>query len=107
MKELVLYGKRKDRMEDWHEELLLTNAIPETIKRVKVLAAKNGFESFRVAEIDLSTPPDFIQTLSSDLTEECAKCGHTNGHHSAGMDARCMFHGCSCINFVSVGVQNR
>ena len=61
MKELVLYGKRKNRTEDWHEEILLTNATPETIERVKVLAAKDGFESFRVAEIDLSIPPDFTK----------------------------------------------
>ncbi len=59
MKELVLYGKRKDRAEDWHEEILLTNATPEKIERVKALAARDGFESFRIAEIDLSTGPDF------------------------------------------------
>jgi hypothetical protein len=59
MTELVLYGKRKDAAEDWHEEILLTRATPELIERVKVLAAKDGFHSFRVAEIDLNKPPDF------------------------------------------------
>lgn len=59
MKELVLYGKRKDAAEDWHEEILLTNATPELIEKVKALAAKDGFHSFRVAEIDLSSPPNF------------------------------------------------
>jgi hypothetical protein len=63
MKELVLYGKRKDRTEDWHEEILLTNATLEKIERVKMLAAKDGFETFRVAEIDLSVAPDFASTL--------------------------------------------
>jgi hypothetical protein len=62
-KELVLYGKRKDRTEDWHEEILLTNATPELIEKVKILASKDGFESFRVAEIDLSTTPDFGKTV--------------------------------------------
>jgi hypothetical protein len=64
MKELVLYGKRKDRTEDWHEEILLTNATPENIERVKVLAGRDGFVSFRVAEIDLSTPPDFKKAVN-------------------------------------------
>ena len=64
MKELILYGKRKDRAEDWHEEILLTNATPEAIERVKVLAARDGFECFRVAEIDLNTPPDFRKTVA-------------------------------------------
>jgi hypothetical protein len=63
MKETVLYGKRKDSIEDWQEELLLTNATPELIEKVKVLAAKDGFHSFRVAEIDLNNPPDFGKTV--------------------------------------------
>lgn len=54
MKELVLYGKHKNRAEDWHEEILLTNATAELIERVKALATKDGFDSFRVVEIDLS-----------------------------------------------------
>jgi len=58
-KELVLYGKHKDATEDWHEEILLTNATLALIEKVKILAVKDGFHSFRVAEIDLSTPPDF------------------------------------------------
>lgn len=64
MKETVLYGKRKNVAADsWEEELLLTNATPELIEKVKALATKDGFHSFRVAEIDLSTPPNFTKTV--------------------------------------------
>ncbi len=64
MKEIVLYGKRADQTaDDWREELLLTNATPELIEKVKALATKDGFHSFRVAEIDLSVAPDFSKTV--------------------------------------------
>lgn len=63
MKETILYGLPKGATERYEEVLLLTNATPEKIERVKVLAAKDGFHSFRVAEIDLSVLPDFTQGL--------------------------------------------
>lgn len=63
MKETVLYGLPKGATERYEEVLLLTNATPETIEKVKVLAAKDGFHSFRTAEIDLSKPPDFTSVL--------------------------------------------
>lgn len=59
MKELVLYGLPIGVTERWQEELLLTNGTPERIEKVKTLASKDGFHSFRVAEIDLSIVPDF------------------------------------------------
>lgn len=59
MKETLLYGLPKGETERYTEVLLLTNATPAKIEKVKVLAAKEGFHSFRVAEIDLSVPPDF------------------------------------------------
>lgn len=62
--ETILYGKRKDAAEDWHEEILLTNATPELIEKVKALAAKDGFHSFRVATIDLDVAPDFTNVLN-------------------------------------------
>lgn len=65
MKELVLYGKRANAAEDWHEEILLTNATPELIEKVKVLAGKDGFHSFRVAEIDLAVKPDFVRCVGN------------------------------------------
>ena len=61
--ETLLYGLPAGATERYEEVLLLTNATPETIERVKVLAAKDGFHSFRVAEIDLSTPPDFSKVF--------------------------------------------
>lgn len=63
MKEVVLYGIPKGKTERYDEVLLLTNATPEKIVRVKVLAAKDGFHSFRTATIDLSTPPDFSKAV--------------------------------------------
>jgi hypothetical protein len=61
--ETVLYGLPKDASERYEEVLLLTNATPETIERVKVLATRDGFHSFRTAEIDLSAPPDFTKMV--------------------------------------------
>jgi hypothetical protein len=61
--ESVLYGIPKGETERYTEALLLTNATPEKIERVKVLAAKDGFHSFRVATIDLSIPPDFSKAV--------------------------------------------
>lgn len=61
MKELALYGLRQGSTERWQEELLLggLRATAERIEEVKVMAAKDGWHSFRVAEVDLSVPPDF------------------------------------------------
>jgi hypothetical protein len=61
--ETVLYGIPKGETERYTEYLLLTNATPELIEKVKVLAARDGFHSFRVAKIDLSTAPDFGKTV--------------------------------------------
>ena len=61
--ETVLYGIPKGATERYEEVLLLTNATQEKIERVKVLAARDGFHSFRVAKIDLSTPPDFTKAV--------------------------------------------
>jgi hypothetical protein len=65
MIETVLYGLPKGATERYEEELLLTNATPEKIKQVKMLAARDGFHSFRVAKIDLSAPPDFAKAVLS------------------------------------------
>lgn len=59
MTETVLYGIPKGETERYMEVLLLTNATAEKIERVKVLAAADGFHSFRVATVDLSVPPQF------------------------------------------------
>lgn len=62
-RELVLYGIPKGKTERYDEVLLLTNTTPAQIKRVKALAAADGFHSFRVASIDLSAPPDFSKVF--------------------------------------------
>ena len=61
--ETLLYGLPKGATERYEEVLLLTNATAEKIERVKVLAAKDGFHSFRVAVADLSVPPDFSKVV--------------------------------------------
>lgn len=63
MKETILYGLPKGATERYEEVLLLANATPEKIERVKVLATRDGFHSFRVAEIDLSVAPDFTKVV--------------------------------------------
>ena len=63
-RETLLYGLPKGATERYEEHLLLTNATPERIERVKVLAARDGFHSFRVAEIELGEVPDFGGTVS-------------------------------------------
>ena len=63
--ETVLYGLPKGATERYEEVLLLTNATPDKIERVKALAARDGFHSFREAKIDLSTPPDFTKAVQS------------------------------------------
>ena len=62
--ETVLYGLPKGAIERYEEVLLLTNATAATIERVKALATADGFHSFRVAEIDLTTPPDFRKVIN-------------------------------------------
>jgi hypothetical protein len=62
--ETVLYGLPKGSTERYEEELLLSNATPELIERVKDLAAKDGFHSFRVAVIDLTMLPDFRRAVT-------------------------------------------
>jgi len=61
--ETILYGLPKGATERYEEQLLLTNATPELIEQVKVMASRDGFHSFRVAEVDLTKPPDFTRAL--------------------------------------------
>lgn len=62
--ETLLYGIPKGQTERYMEELLLTNATPENIERVKILAGRDGFHSFRVAEVDLSIAPNFLKAIA-------------------------------------------
>lgn len=65
--EMVLYGVKKGD-EDWQEVILSTK--PETFDKVKVTAAKDGFHKFRVAKVDLRTPPDFTKTVKKEAKGE-------------------------------------
>ena len=65
--ETVLYGIPKGETERYTEVLLLSNATPEKIAKVKSLAAKDGFHSFRVAKINLSVKPDFTRVVKDAL----------------------------------------
>ena len=50
----------------YEEILLLSNASDvRKVERVKELAARDGFHSFRIAAIDLDVPPDFTKVLRS------------------------------------------
>jgi len=47
--------------EDWQEQFLTDH--PDRIEAAQEWAKANGFDRIRVAEIDLSTPPDFTKTI--------------------------------------------
>ena len=49
---------------DWQEELI--TEVAERIPAAKEWAKANGFDRLRVAEIDLTTPPDFTKVLEDD-----------------------------------------
>lgn len=59
--EKILYGVRADN-EDWQEEILCTQE--DRFEQVKILASKDGFNRFRIAEIDLTEKPDFRKTVN-------------------------------------------
>jgi hypothetical protein len=60
--EQVLWGCRVG-MPDYMEEILSTK--PENFDRVEARAMQDGWDRFRVATIDLSTPPNFTGTIKS------------------------------------------
>jgi len=49
---------------DWQEQLITENSEYDRIAEASVWAEANGFDRLRVADIDLSTPPDFTKTLN-------------------------------------------
>ena len=63
MIEQIMYGIPKGETERYTEVLLLSNATEEKIARVKELAAKDGFHSFRIAKVDLGTAPNFAKAV--------------------------------------------
>lgn len=61
--ELLLYGIAKGDTERWQEQLLYSKAKTQSdIEKIKTIAAKDGFHSFRVTTYDGSAP-DFTRVL--------------------------------------------
>lgn len=54
----VLWGKHENRAEDWHEEVLLSEATAEQCDLVEKMAANGGWGHFRRVLLD-DSPPDF------------------------------------------------
>jgi hypothetical protein len=62
--EILLYGLRKGETEQYKEDLLATNCRnEEDVEKVKEVAAKDGFHSFRVTTWD-GSPPNFAGTVA-------------------------------------------
>ncbi len=49
---------------DWQEELITENE--SAIEQASKWALANGFDRLRIADIDLSIPPDFIGAINHD-----------------------------------------
>lgn len=47
---------------DWAEQLITEQE--NRIEEARKWAGENGFDRFRIAEIDLSTPPDWAKTVN-------------------------------------------
>ena len=62
--EYLLYGIPAGETERYAEALLATRlASPAAAEKIKALAAKDGFHSFRVAKFD-GSPPDFTKVIA-------------------------------------------
>jgi hypothetical protein len=62
--EYVLYGIPKGETESYMEVILLSDASDSVrVEKVKAIAAKDGFHSFRVAKIDMTVRPDFTKAV--------------------------------------------
>ena len=65
MKELLIYGLRKDETRDYMEELLFSGPKSmDIINKVIELAKKQGFHSFRVATFRMGEKPNFTKSLN-------------------------------------------
>lgn len=59
--ETILYAVKQGDP-DWAEQVITTK--PDQIEQAKAWAQANGFNRFRVAEIDLDLEPDFRNVLN-------------------------------------------
>jgi hypothetical protein len=64
MREILLYGLRQGETERYTEVLLATNCKNDAdIEKVKTVAGKDGFHSFRIAYYN-GEAPDFTGTIN-------------------------------------------
>lgn len=61
MKQQILFAVRIGNA-DWEEELITEDA--QKIEAASQWAKANGFDRLRVATIDISTPPNFANTIN-------------------------------------------
>jgi len=62
-----LYALAKGESRDYMESLLLTERSLDDCARIKSIAAKDGFHTFRVARVDNIGAPDFVAAISKDI----------------------------------------
>jgi hypothetical protein len=60
IKETILWGTKKD-YPTWQEDILST--VPKNFEKVKELASMDGYNKFRISEIDNSTNPWDIKKI--------------------------------------------
>jgi hypothetical protein len=62
--EYVLWGLPKDSNDTLDQQILATRLPnPKAAEKIKAIAAKDGWHSFRIQKLDLSTPPDFTKAV--------------------------------------------
>lgn len=59
----LLYGLAKGETERYTEILLLTTTVKPNIEKVKKLATRDGFHSFRISKHVDGKMPDFIKSI--------------------------------------------
>lgn len=63
--EIVVWGLPPEETRAWAEVILSVNCKNQPdVDKVISVASADGYHSFRVQEVDLSTPPDFAKTVN-------------------------------------------
>ncbi len=66
----ILYGVRKGHA-DWEEEIITEHE--DQIECAKVWAEWQGYDRFRVAEINMNEKPDFVGSINMKRVDEILK----------------------------------
>ena len=64
MKESILWGTKKGNPA-WMQEIITNDK--RNFEKARAWAKRNGFDRFRIAEIDTSKAPDFTNTLQTRI----------------------------------------